>query len=129
MRRDLWLELPGSAPGWTAWLSAPWSTARLRISSPPVSAVSAMIRVVCAASRRGAGGRASHNPPVMGSSPTRSAREASLHLLPVRPDLPVQLIRGGCGQHLSGAADRRPGPVVDAEGVVAAFGPGVFQCG
>jgi len=36
-----------------------------------VSAISAMIRVICAASVRVALGQTSHNPPVVGSSPTR----------------------------------------------------------
>ena len=50
---------------WTgSWTGAPDNPSA-------VSAVSAMIRVVCAASAHGAGGRTSHNPPVVGSSPTR----------------------------------------------------------
>ena len=36
-----------------------------------VSAISAITRVICAASARVALGRTSHNPPVVGSSPTR----------------------------------------------------------
>ncbi len=40
------------------------------------SAVSVMIRVICAASTLGAWGRASHNPPVVGSSPTRPTSHA-----------------------------------------------------
>ena len=49
--------------------------ARPRIGAPgnpsAVSAVSAMIRVICAASTPGAWGRASHYPLVVSSSPTR----------------------------------------------------------
>jgi hypothetical protein len=36
-----------------------------------VTAVSATIRVICAASAHAACGRTSHNPPVVGSRPTR----------------------------------------------------------
>ena len=50
---------------WTgSWIGAP--------DNPSASnAVSAMIRAIGAASVRGAGGRSSRNPPVVGSSPTR----------------------------------------------------------
>jgi hypothetical protein len=58
---------------WTgSWTSAPDNPSA-------VSAVSAMIRVVCAASAHGAWGRTSHNPPVVGSSPTRPTSYGTLH--------------------------------------------------
>ena len=50
---------------WTgSWTGAP-------DNSSVVSAAGAMIRVIYAASTLGAWGRSSHNPPVVGSSPTR----------------------------------------------------------
>jgi hypothetical protein len=53
--------------------SRPWTGSWTGASdnSSAVSAISAMIRGIGAASVRGARGRASHNPPVVGSSPTR----------------------------------------------------------
>jgi hypothetical protein len=50
----------------------PWTGSWTGASDNPsaASAISAMPRVICAASVCGAGGRASHNPPVVGSSPT-----------------------------------------------------------
>src|SRR2546430_7216968 len=42
-----------------------------------VSAISAMIRAICAASARVALGHTSHNPPVVGSSPTRPDRKST----------------------------------------------------
>ena len=46
-----------------------------------VSAVSAMIRVICAGRTLGAWGRASHNPPVVGSSATVPPRPSQLRAL------------------------------------------------
>jgi hypothetical protein len=51
-----------------------------------VSAISAIIRGICAASGRGAGGRTSHNPPVVGSRPHPPHRWRTL--------LPSALITG-----------------------------------
>ena len=63
-----------------------------------VSAVSAMFRSVGAASACGARGRASHNPPVVGSSPTRPTGSSCGHT----PSAVSQLIAGrgadGCAQ-------------------------------
>ena len=57
---------------WTgSWTGAPDNPSAAR-------AVNAIIRVICAASVRGAGGRTSHNPPVVGSSPTRPTSHARL---------------------------------------------------
>jgi hypothetical protein len=41
------------------------------VNPSAASAVSAITRVICAASATGAPDRTSHNPPVVGSSPTR----------------------------------------------------------
>jgi hypothetical protein len=51
----------------------PWTGSWTDASYSPsaVGVVSAMIRVICAASAHDARGRTSHNPPVVGSSPTR----------------------------------------------------------
>ena len=50
---------------WTgSWTGAPDNPSAAR-------AISAMTRVIRAVSVPGAGGRTSHNPPVVGSSPTR----------------------------------------------------------
>ena len=54
-------------------LPAPWTGSWTGASGNPsaASAIGAVIRITCAASVPGAPGRASHNPPVVGSSPTR----------------------------------------------------------
>jgi FAD/FMN-containing dehydrogenase len=57
------------------------------------------------------------------ASPEPRAR--SLHFLPMRPDSPVQLVRGIAGQDLPGTTDRAPGDSA-GEGVIAAVGPGPF---
>jgi hypothetical protein len=56
---------------WTgSWTGAPDNPSA-------ANAVSAIIRVIGAASAHGARGRASHNPPVVGSSPTRPTVQSS----------------------------------------------------
>jgi hypothetical protein len=59
---------------------ATWTGSWTGASDSPsaASAVSAITRVICAASVHGAGGRASHNPPVVGSSPTRPTSSFSI---------------------------------------------------
>jgi hypothetical protein len=62
--------------GSPAWIGS-WTGASDNPSV--VSAVSARTRVSCTASVRGAGGRTSHNPPVVGSSPTRPSTSKGPH--------------------------------------------------
>jgi hypothetical protein len=77
-----------------------------------------MIRVICAASAYGVRGRTSHNPPVVGSSPTRPIeRSSSLTpwlLSPAQLPVPVRAGRLGLGP------GRRPRPRGGAGGVLDA---------
>ena len=55
------------------WTLRPWTGSWTGVPDNPSapSAISAIFRVICAASAHSARGRSSHNPPVVGSSPTR----------------------------------------------------------
>ena len=90
---------------WTgSWTGAPDNPSA-------VSAVSAMIRVVCAASAHGVRGHTSHNPPVVGSSPTRPTRDRRAD-----PDAPRYMPEPTCspaGRSGSARHARPSGPQIE----------------
>ena len=57
-----------------------WFVEWLEDDPSVLSAISAIFRAIGAASGHGARGRASHNPPAVGSSPTRPTCENSVSL-------------------------------------------------